>query len=44
MTGTGLSLGNHTSFFFDRNLKIKEFGAEATVEGQNLQIFGSVTF
>ena len=21
MTGTGLSLGNHTSFFFDRNLK-----------------------
>ena len=20
MTGTGLSLGNHTSFFFDRNL------------------------
>ena len=25
MTGTGLSLGNHTSFFFDRNLKTSPF-------------------
>ena len=27
MTGTGLSLGNHTSFFFDRNLKTSPSGA-----------------
>ena len=25
MTGTGLSLGNHTSFFFDRNLKTSPY-------------------
>ena len=30
MTGTGLSLGNHTSFFFDRNLKTSP--SDAVVE------------
>ena len=34
MTGTGLSLGNHTSFFFDRNLKTSpNAGGLGSVDG-----------
>ena len=32
MTGTGLSLGNHTSFFFDRNLKTSPSSALSSIK------------
>ena len=34
MTGTGLSLGNHTSFFFDRNLKTSPLKTRKAAKGK----------